>query len=202
MIINNIDISSRGLFLVNLEVGEAEPKTNYIDLPFSDGSIDLTEALGYVTYRDRLVRATFLIKNYDESSYESIKKELHGLKKTISTKDGYYFIGRIRIKPFIRRGTAGVFDLEVLCQPYMYKNDITVVNVSLNGTQKVILSNEQKRAVPEFTTDAEIQVTFGSNAYTINAGTHTLPIVLEEGDNAVQLVGTANVSISYQEGVL
>lgn len=203
MIINNIDTSSRGLFLTNLEIGEAEPKTKYIDIPYGNGSIDLTEALiGEVVYSDRVVKATFLIENYNEAIYDGLKSELHGLKTTISTKSGYYFICRIKIKPFIRRGTAGVFELEAICNPYMLKDNITTVSVSVVGTQEVILSNEQKRAVPTFVTDAEVQIVFGSGSYTVNAGTHTLPIVLEKGDNAIQFNGTANVTITYQEGAL
>lgn len=184
------------------EVGEARPKTNYVNIPYGNGSIDLTEALGGVTYNDRIVKADFVIKNYDEDLYSSLKNELHGLRTTISVKAGYHFIGRVRVLPFYRQGTAGRFSIEVVCEPYMYKDDITEVNVSVDGTQEVILTNEKMTTTPTIVTDAPIQVIHGANSYSINEGTHRLPIVLEQGDTAIQFNGTANVSITYQEGVL
>lgn len=202
MIINGISTSLRGLFMTYQEVGEATPKTKYVNIPYGNGSIDLTEALGGVTYNDRIVKADFVIKNYDEDKYSSLKNELHGLKTTISVKDGYHFIGRVRVLPFYRQGTAGRFSIEATCEPYMYKDDETVVIVSLNGTQEVILTNEKMTTIPTIFTDAPIQVIHGANTYSINAGTHRLPIVLEQGDTAIQLSGTANVSIMYQEGAL
>ena len=84
----------------------------------------------------------------------------------------------------------------------MYKDDETVVNVSVDGTQEVILTNEKMPTIPTIVTDAPIQVIHGANSYSINEGTHRLPIVLEQGDTSIQLNGTANVSITYQEGVL
>ena len=202
MIINGISTSLRGLFMTHQEVGEAQPKTNYVNIPYGNGSIDLTEALGGVTYNDRIITADFVIKNYDEDLYSSLKNELHGLKTTISVKAGYHFVGRVRVLPFYRQGTAGRFSIEVVCEPYMYKDDETVVNVSVDGTQEVILTNEKMTTIPTIVTDAPIQVIHGYNTYSINAGTHRLPIVLEQGDTAIQLTGTANVTIAYQEGVL
>lgn len=101
MIINGISTSLRGLFMTYQEVGEAQPKTNYVSIPYGNGSIDLTEALGGVTYNDRIVKADFVIKNYDEDLYSSLKNELHGLRTTLSVKEGYHFIGRVRVLPFI-----------------------------------------------------------------------------------------------------
>ena len=154
MIINGISTSLRGLFMTYQEVGEAQPKTNYVSIPYGNGSIDLTEALGGVTYNDRIVKADFVIKNYDEDLYSSLKNELHGLRTTVSVKDGYHFIGRVRVLPFYRQGTAGQFSIEVMCEPYMYKDDVTVVNVSLSGTQEVILLMKKMDHIPTNRTDA------------------------------------------------
>lgn len=202
MIINGISASLRGLFMTYQEVGEATPKTNYVNIPYGNGSIDLTEALGGVTYNDRIVKADFVIKNYDEDKYSSIKNELHGLKTTISVKDGYHFIGRVRVLPFYRQGTAGRFSIEAICSPYMLRDELTEVSLSIDGTQEVIIINEKMPTIPTIVTDVSIQVIHGANSYSINAGTHRLPIVLEQGDTSIQLIGTANVSITYQEGVL
>lgn len=196
------------LSLSSYKIGEPDVKTNYIDIPYADGSIDLSEALtGGIVYGDRVIEAIFEIlgtRKQIQDKFSTIKKNINGLKtKVIAPEDSdYYYIGRIFLLPLENKNNTSRFEMNVRCEPYKYKKDLTVVNVSVGGVQEVILSNEQKRAVPKFVSDADVQVVFGNGTYTINAGTHTLPIVLEMGNNTIQLSGTANVVISYQEGVL
>ena len=72
-----------------------------------------------------------------------------------------------------------MFSVTVTCDPYRYKNEITEVNVSVAGTQEVILTNEQKPVVPTIITD-ERSAVYGAFAH--NAGTQT-PADNEQGDS-------------------
>jgi len=204
----NTTYDTWGLILKAYSIGMPEPKTNYVSIPYGNGSIDLTEALtGSVQYNDRKIEATFeIIGNREtiQNGFSTIKNIIHGEKFNISVPedDGYYYIGRIILEGLENKITSGVFDVVMICEPYRYKNDVTIIVVNVDGTQEVILSNEQKKAVPTFITNAEVQIVFAGNSYSISAGTHVLPIVLEKGDNSLQLNGTANVTISYQEGAL
>ena len=48
----------------------AEPKTNYIDITGGDGSLDLTEGLGEVKYKDRNFTFTFTINPSEKMTFD------------------------------------------------------------------------------------------------------------------------------------
>lgn len=201
MRINGLDISSWGV-LTNLEIGEPEPKTRYVSIPFGDGSLDMTEALGYVRYKDRLIKASFVLKDYDETKYNEILNQYQGQKVKFSVDDDYYFIGRIRFTPFIRLGTAGTYTFEILAEPYRYGSDIEITVNSTSTEQSVIFENDKMKVVPTIETNANVQVFHGANSWSISAGTWTLPIVFEEGENTINFKGSATVKVRYRKGRL
>ena len=53
------------LILSVVNIPPAQPKTNYVDLPGGEGSLDLTEALGEVKYNDRDCTFTFTMNPTD-----------------------------------------------------------------------------------------------------------------------------------------
>lgn len=207
MKLNNIDVKSMGFHLNPLySISAPEPKIYTVEIPFSDKVIDLTESFGKVTYQQRVIQFTLeKLRPKDAwlDGYNSFVQAYHGksVQLVVPYDDTHYFIGRVVVSPMVR-GDFMSFTVTVTCEPYRYKNAITTVNVSVDGTQEVILTNEQKPVVPTIITDASIQVVHGANTYSINAGTHKLPIVLEQGNTSIQFIGTANVSITYQEGAL
>lgn len=188
-------------------VESPEAKTFYVDIPYGDGSIDLTEAVtGKVSYENRLVQ--FVLerlrpKDSWQSYYNNLVKNYHGktIQLVMPDMEGYHLIGRMIVGQFTKGDYLSI-PCEVNCKPYKLKNTQTILEVSVDGTQEVLIENEQMTTVPKFTTDASVQIVHGANTYSINAGTHTLPIVLEQGDTAIQINGTANVTIAYQEGIL
>ena len=194
-----------GLYLTSFNLTDPEPKTYYVDIPYSDGSLDLTEAVtGNITYRMRELTAVFTLPHHKfDALLPEIRGYLHGkIKKIYFLNDNnYYLSGRCKTS-FQSDGFIGRITISAICKPYRLKTDETILEVSVDGTQEVLIENEQMTTVPKFTTDASVQIVHGANTYSINAGTHTLPIVLEQGDTAIQINGTANVTIAYQEGIL
>lgn len=202
-----------GLLLSSIEIGEPSVKTNYVDIPFGDGSIDLSEAItGDVSYGDRVITARFTTitpRSQWLTLFDTIKAYCHGRKRVIKVSDdlNHYYLGRMSVLPLIRGGSSAEFTLDITCEPYKYKNDETVVNLSVvtGGTLTTTLVNSRKRVIPTITVSASTQVVFNGVSTTINAGTHTLTnVLLVEGNNSITFnaVNGTTITVRYQEGVL
>ena len=207
--INDISSKSMGFHLNPLYVIESPiPKTYYVDVPFADGSLDLTEAVtGKVQYQDRLVSLIFerlRPKDSWQTYYNNLVKSYHGktVRLVMPDMEGYHFIGRMTVGQFTKGDYLSI-PCEVNCKPYKFKDTVTSDTFTSTTTESVvILQNEMMETVPTFTTNAEVTVKHGANSYVIGAGTHKLAIVLKQGANSLSLIGNASVTISYQEGVL
>lgn len=189
-------------------VESPEAKTFYVDIPYGDGSIDLSEAVtGRVSYRDRKVKFNLerlRPKDSWQAYYDDFVKAYHGrtVELVMPDMEGYHFKGRLKVGEFTKGDFLSI-PCEVTCKPYKYKNTITSSTFTSTTTEQlVILQNEMMETVPTFTTTAEVTVKHGANSYVIGAGTHKLPIVLKQGANQIYLEGNATVTIKYQEGVL
>jgi phage-related protein len=201
-----------GVYLTSFFVGDAEPKENYVDIPFGHGSMDLTEALtGEVSYGDREFEAVFTIKS-PRSAWpdltRAMRSYLNGKKRKIriAEEPDYYLIGRCRTS-FEIDGVLGSFTVSATCEPWKYKNAPTTQNVTLgaSGTATVYLSNSRKRVIPTITTSAEASIVFNGQTTVVTAGTHKFTnIVLVEAENQLTITGTAGTTVSfeYQEGAL
>lgn len=201
-----------GVSLTSLFVGDAEPKENYIDIPFGDGSLDLTEAIaGEVMYSDREFEAIFTIKP-PRSEWSDLvrmmRAYLNGRKRKIRIADepDYYLIGRCKTS-FKIDGVLGRLTVSATCEPWKLKNAPTVQNVTIpaDGTVTAYLHNSRKRVIPTITTSAEISIVFDSKTTVVTTGTHKFTnIVLVEGNNKMTITGTAGTTINfeYQEGAL
>ena len=209
LFINGKSTKSMGFHLNPLYVIQApQAKTVYVDIPYSDGSLDLTEAVtGSVKYQDRLISFTLeklrpkeLWQNY----YYMLVKSYHGktVRLTMPDMEGYYFIGRMTVGEYTRGDYLSI-PVEVNCKPYRLKENLTSLTVNSTATEQlVMLENELMETVPAFTTDAEVTIKHGTSQWVINPGTHTLAIVLQPGANEISLQGDATVLIEYQEGTL
>ena len=89
--------TSRPLF------AQPSPKTQYIEIPGADGSIDLTESLTpYPVYKNRTGSLEFIVMNGYESwdvKLSMINNFLHGKKMRAILEDdaGYYYEGRFNV---------------------------------------------------------------------------------------------------------
>lgn len=202
-----------GALLSTFEIGEAQPKTNYIDIPGGDGSIDLTEALtGEVAYENRTITATFTL-NQPRSEWRTIMDQIraycHGRKFNIKAPydDDHYFIGRVNIGPLERDGALATFEMTITCDPYKYKNDLTVHDLTIgpSGTLAVTLTNARRTAIPTVTINNTTQMIKGSASVSLNAGTHRVNVIpLIQGDNAITFnaIEGTTIRVSYQEAVI
>lgn len=202
-----------GLSLLSYFIGTPQPKYNYVDIPFGNGSIDLTEAIANsVQYSDRTIEATFAMigdRNTNQNQHSLIKALIHGQKKTIviPEEENYYYVGRTSIGGLENQNGVNIFDVSMICEPYKYKNDITSVNLTVgtSGTLTHVFANDVMKTVPTFIVSAETQIVFGSYSITVNAGTHQLAnVIFQYGNNEVTFnaVDGTTIDVTYQEGAL
>lgn len=211
---NKWTFDNYGLWLApSPEIGEAEPKTNYIDIPYGNGSIDLTEALtGEVSYGDRKLNFS-LVFPANKAQWNAIHKQLiadvHGRRLSVVMPQypDYVFNGRVAVGKLDEDNSIATVAIAVTADPYMLKNQVTNFNGTIPeaGNLAIKLSNDRMATLPEFTTSAEVKIDFNGGSYTHSAGTFTLAnIMLAQGENALTVTGAAGttVKIEYQEGTL
>lgn len=110
--------SSRPLFL------PPDVKTNYVDIPGTDGHADITEALtGEVLYKNRQGSIEFYVANgYQEWEYlySEIMNYLHGQKMRAYLEDdpGFYYEGRFSVSKWESNKYRSTIVIEYNVAPY------------------------------------------------------------------------------------
>lgn len=196
------------LLLKSKEIGAPAVKTNRIDIPGGDGSIDLTDFFGEPKYEDVQHKFEFVtIEPQSDflSQYSQVKNAIHGKKVRIILDDDptFFYLGRCHVSSFTSEKGIGTIRVECECEPYKYKLNKTVVTQAVDGTEVISLTNGRKRAVPSITTTAPMTITFGDGTWTPSAGTFTIPeLELVEGENHVTVTGTGSITFRWQEAAL
>ena len=205
---NKHSINDWDLLMVSKSIGEAVPKTNYIEIPGSDGSKDLTDYFGDIRYSDRNLQFSFDIFS-DSSNWWNIKKEitnyLQGKKmKIILDQDAnYYFLGRCFVSNFTHETSVAHITIDATCDPYKYTINQTTDSFTINGKTTITLKNARRTVVPMITLSNQMLLELNANSFSLSPGTHkVLDVKLVEGDNKLTITGNGTISFTYQEGDL
>lgn len=196
-----------GLVLSSWEIEPPTPKTEIVEVPGADKPLDFTEFFGDVHYDNRKATFEFFLpapRIEILRIFSEIQNRIHGKKMHITTDEDpkFYYIGRVSVKECVIEKTIGKVTIECDCEPYKYKLYPTIYKFDVSGTMTVYLENLRQHVVPVFKSTGTIKVTFGSQSAS-STGEFTIPeLVLKEGVNTLKLQGTANVTITYQEGGL
>lgn len=203
-----------GLWLApDPSIGDPEPKTHYVDIPFGNGSIDLTEALtGEVVYNNRPIEFK-LVLPANASLWNGIRKqltnEIHGRKLDVVMPQypDYIFKGRLSIGKLTQDHSVATIPVLMEAEPFMLKKDLTYLTRTIpsGGTLTLQLENERMTTVPAFSSTAELQIVFKSKTYTHSAGVfRNAGILLTEGTNTIKFNAASGtvIEIEYQEGSL
>lgn len=190
------------------QVGKAAVKASTIDIPGADGVLDFTDYFGEPKFKNRQITIEFSCKekmHLWDSIYSNLQNILNGqhLKLTFEEDDEFYYVGRCSINEWRSSKKIGKIVVEIDAEPYKYKIQPTVISNAIVGSDKVVLNNLRKRVVPTITTTADINIIFESSSFSLSPGTYVVPdIVLKAGTNEMTITGTADVTITYQEGCL
>lgn len=195
------------LLMTSKQIGKPEARTNYIEIPGRDGTLDLTESLGEIKYNDRTL--TFEFDLFNPSNFWNTEKEISNylngkkLKITLEQDPNYYYLGRCKVSSSLTKN-VGHFTIECTCEPYKYKQNVTTITntVTTGGTYNY--SNDRKSVVPTLTLSAAMNLEFNGTSYSIGAGTNkVLGINFKEGINTIKVTsGSGTLTVSYQEGSL
>lgn len=201
-----------GLIQQKVVVGAAEPKTNFVNIPGTDGTKDLTEQpAGRVTYKDRKLSWTFALYPSDDWA-EKLREVTNALsgrrcKITLDENPDYYFDGRVAVKSYPRDKSLRQITVEATCAPYQLKQQETVRTVQVTATAQTIqLSNEFKVATPRIKATAETIIEWDGSSMTLTPGEHqSLDFQLPAGVTELEVNTTGDdgtLTITYQEGSL
>jgi phage-related protein len=198
------------LILSKVDIPAAKPKTNYVDIPGSDGSLDMTETHGEVKYKDRECKFTFTMPPVGESEAEALKSKVNNaingktFRITLDKDPGYYYLGRCEVDSYSVDRRFRQIVVKAKVSPWKFKQNETVAVFALNGTEKVVsLSNSRRPVSPVITCTADTTITFGKYTYILEDGSHkVLNIRLTEGKNTLTLKSRGTVTFTYQEGEL
>lgn len=195
------------LILSKVEIPPAGVKTTYVDIPGGDGSVDLTEGLGRIRYKDRKCKFTFTVSPGDD--FEEKKKEVSNLLngqrfEIVLDKDpGYKYTGRCTVNSYSTNKALHKIVVEANVGPYKLKTAPTVVITEMGEKVSVTLENGRMWTVPEITTTAMATVEFEGNTYELNIGKHKiLDLELKPGENHLLVTCPQPVTFRYQEGDL
>lgn len=194
-------------------VGLPKPKTEYVEIPSGDGSVDLTESLtGDVKYEDRIITAELFFmppRREWQHKLDAITNYIHGQRLPIQVPDDkeYYYMGRVSVSSTKVDGVVFRIELSMQCEPYKYKRNLTVYDLVIptNGALNVDCKNIRQWVLPTITVNRSVNLTFENNSYSINAGSGVYTnIVFKRGINSVKVTSSAgtSVKISYREGAI
>lgn len=196
-----------GLLLSSYDVEMPSPKTEYVDITGGDGTLDLTETYGRVFYNDRTITINLTALD-DELRWtdklDTIIATLHGktFKIAFDNNNQWYYNGRIEVNKYSTSKRLGKIVLKATCEPYKLKQLITTVKRTVNSSLSFDCVNARMETIPTFKVTAPMTMIFKGNSYALKDEVKFNDLIFTEGDNLLQINGTGDIEIKYQEGTL
>lgn len=199
-------------------------KTNIIDIPGANGSIDLTEALtGEPLFSDRTGSFEFIVVNdYTswEKAYSDIMNYLHGKQMHAILEDdpNFYYNGRFSVNqwksdrswslitinytvdPFKKRRTSSLDPW--FWDTFNFRTGIiaTYDHIRVEGSLKIRIDyRDGQSVVPTFISSAPMTLVFDGESYEIPKGEYRRQkIKISKGIREFTFIGNGYVSIRYR----
>ena len=212
-------------------ISPPSPKTVYVDIPGSDGVIDLTESLtGDVKFDNRTIKCEFVVldaRNRWSDIYSEIMDYLHGQRMRIRLDEDptYYYEGRLQVNEWKSDKVTSTITIEGDVEPYKmemfssledwewdsfnFETDIIrdYKEIRVDESLTFTIEGRRKSVVPSFTVVSDdgsgLRVRFNGTTYDLPDGTsRVLNIVIKNGTNTLYFTGNGTVSIDYRGGRL
>lgn len=216
-----------GLKLLSVYIPMPDPKTQILDIPGGDGSIDLTEINGRPSYNDRdgmeLV-FDLMDGNYENwfSKYSQFAAEVHGrkVKMVLDDDPDHYYMVRLKLdgkksNPVYGQitfsGTAEPFkyDLVATNEPWLWDTfnfetgvirEIEEVEITAENN-KVTIIGAGIDTPPVFAVSQadNLKLTYGGRTYTLKVGRNRFPAVqVGKEDVTLTFSGTGKFEVEYR----
>ena len=196
------------IVLSSHSVTPPKPKTHFVVVDGADGKVDLSEWAGEIKYEDRTVKAIFTCvaerENHNET-LDTFKAFILGrrLKITFSDEAAYFYDGRCTSVEVKTEKGISTIECEFVCKPYKTAHKPTIIAQTVTNSAEIVLKSVRKTVIPTITTNATVTLTYGTLAYTMQAGTRQIPgIVVTDTPKTLTVTGSCNISLSWVEGVL
>lgn len=202
-------------------------KSNYVDIPGGDGSLDLSTALsGRPLYTNRTGSWSFHVENgFMEwsSLYSDIMAYLQGQKMQAVLEDdpSFYYEGRFSVNQWKSNPQRSLITIDYNVGPYKkyilsgknwlwdpFNFETGVIryykNLIVDGSLKVIVMGDVMDTIPVIVSSVSgMKVSFGGTSYTLNKGANQInQIVIQNGENEFRFTGNGTVSIEIVGGRL
>lgn len=202
-------------------------KTEYVEIPGADGSVDYTEILGGVKYRDRTGSWEFIVMNgYADwtTTYSNILEYLHGKKMKVWLEDDpyFYYNARLSVNGWNSSPSDGYskITIDYVAEPYKYESGSgedwlwdpfsfpfgiirNYNNLFVNGQLTFTVIGSPRVYTPMIISSASMKVVFDNTEYDLMSGNNYIPdIRVVNGNNQFIFIGNGTVSIHYQGGRL
>lgn len=212
-------------------ISPPSPKTVYVDIPGSDGVIDLTESLtGDVKFDNRTIKCEFVVldaRNRWSDIYSEIMDYLHGQRMRVRLDEDptYYYEGRLQVNEWKSDKVTSIITIEGDVEPYKMEMFSSIEDwewdsfnfetgiirdykeIRVDESLTFTIEGRRKSVVPSFTVVSDdgsgLQVRFNGTTYDLPDGTsRVLNIVIKNGTNTLYFTGNGTVSIDYRGGRL
>lgn len=216
-----------GLKLISIYLPMPSPKTQTIDIPGGDGSIDLSEINGRPTYKDREgVQLVFDLLDGDYTTwlmkYSEFAAEVHGrtIKMVLDDEPEHYYMVRLELNsektnPIYSKitlsGSAKPFKYHLLSSGEPWLWDIfnfqtgvirTLMDVEITSTDRTVTilgAGIDNPPVFVVTEANNLQLIHGGRTYTLKVGRNRFPAVrVGKEDVTLTFSGTGKLSIEYR----
>lgn len=208
-------------------INPPEVKTQYIDIPGANGSLDYTEALtGAPVFKDRTGSWTFIVMNgYQEwnTLFYKIMNYLHGRRHRVILEDDpdYMYEGRLSFNEWRSEPNYSKVVIDYVLSPFKefvggsasdwrwddltFNTDIYTIyygTFSVDGEKIRTLYNPLDREVElSLLITSPMRIWMYGEVFEFPTGNieHT-NIILEPGNNVMTFIGTGQVTVNYDRG--
>lgn len=202
-------------------------KTNYVDIPGANGSIDLTESLtGHPVFSNRTGSHNFIVMNgyWDwTTAYSTIMEYLHGkrMRAVLEDDPAFYYEGRFSVSAWNSGKSYSTISInydvspfkksiistkdEWLWDTFNFETGIiqSFIDVEVVGFQDIVLIGSIDYESPTIIASSEMTLQFDGKTYNILSGEHKyFDVVLKPGENVLKFIGNGTVTIDYRRGGL
>ena len=192
-----------------------ELRTNYVEVPGRNGSLDLSTANtnGEPVYSDRTLTVTLECsegtKVERDAEITKLYTILDGYRVNIVLPDesDYYRTGRCTISVDYSNHAHAALTITATVTPMRTKTVATTIYRTLSTSQvSVTLTNNGRPVVPTITVESSTTLIFGSYTTTLSAGAWTVPSIrLANGENTIKAKatdGSGKVTFTWNEVTL
>lgn len=196
LIVDGVDLTEKFKMVLadGYTLSPPQPKTYIVDIPGSNGKLDLTESLlGDVAYDNRSQEFIFYVIKAED--FEKIKTNistfLHGkaFDYEITIDPGYTYHGRFTINSYEHGvydiGKVGCIKVTIDAEPYKYKQS-QVYRISAVGGNIYKFPSGRKPVIPTIDASGRLRIIYNRKQITLYQGTWCVnDLLFTSGSNEV-----------------